>query len=472
MIKHKWKKGNGKVKNTTKFSESLYKNLWKLSLPIALQNIFSTAVSSADVVMVGAVGQHALSAVSLAGQVQFVLNLIYLGLTLGTSLMAAQYCGRKDWDMIENILAFALKISVSVSAVFCILACFFSRQLMILFTSDLVLVQYGVTYLRLAGISYLFMGVSQIYQAVLKAAGQTGKSALISSATLLLNLIFNAIFIFGLFGIPFTGVAGAALGTLLARGIEMAWCLLDSVWGKTVQIRWGRIFRRDKLLAKDFWKYTLPITLNGLSWGSAFASYSIIMGHLGSDVVAANSIATVARNFAMAGCNGLAAGAGIYLGALLGQDKFDEARTDSGKIMRLTLGMGVVGGILILLFQPFLLGISDLTPMAEQYLRMMIFINAAYVITQSINTMLNNGVFCAGGDTHFGLICDTIDMWCFSVPLGFICAFVLKLPPMAVYMVLCLDEGAKMPFMLGHYRKNKWLKNITIKMEEETHDNG
>lgn len=321
-------------------------------------------------------------------------------------------------------------------------------------------------------LSYLFMGVSQIYQAVLKAAGQTGKSTLISSAALLLNLIFNAIFIFGLFGIPSMGVAGAALGTLLARGIEMAWCLLDSVWGKTVQIRWGRIFRRDKLLAKDFWKYTLPITLNGLSWGSAFASYSIIMGHLGSDVVAANSIATVARNFAMAGCNSLAAGAGIYLGALLGQDKFDEARTDSGKIMRLTLGMGVVGGILILLFQPFLLGISDLTPMAEQYLRMMIFINAAYVITQSINTMLNNGVFCAGGDTRFGLICDTIDMWCFSVPLGFICAFVLKLPPMAVYLVLCLDEGAKMPFMLGHYRKNKWLKNITIKMEEETYDNG
>lgn len=151
MIKHKWKKGNGKVKNITTFSESLYKNLWKLSLPIALQNIFSTAVSSADVVMVGAVGQHALSAVSLAGQVQFVLNLIYLGLTMGTSLMAAQYRGRKDWDMVENILAFALKISVSVSAVFCILACFFSRQLMILFTSDLVLVQYGVTYLRLAG---------------------------------------------------------------------------------------------------------------------------------------------------------------------------------------------------------------------------------------------------------------------------------------------------------------------------------
>lgn len=459
------------MKKRTFFSNPVYPEVLKLSLPIALQNIFSTAVTSADVIMVGQISQDALSATSLAGQIQFVLNLIFLGLTLGTGLMTAQYWGKKDLRTVENILGFALKIAMLISMIFAVGACFFAPQLMRLFTKDSILISYGSDYLQIVGISYLFMGISQIYQAVIKGIGDVKKSTLISSTSLLLNILFNALLIFGWFGLPKLGVVGAALGTLFSRGIECIWCLLDSFFGK-IRIRWSSIRTKNKILIHDFWQYTLPITLNGLSWGSAFATYSIILGHLGSDMVAANSIATVARNFAMVGCNGLASGAGIYLGALLGKNELEKAGKDGKCIMKLTVVLGLLGGFLIVLTSPILLHLVELTTIAKSYLRTMLFINAAYVLTKALNTMLNNGIFCAGGDTRFGLICDTIDMWCFSVPLGFICAFLLKLPPMTVYFILCLDELAKLPFAYHHFKTNKWVKNITRETEEMHYDNG
>lgn len=441
--------------------ESVYRKVLVLSLPIALQNIFSTAVSSADVIMIGYVSQDALSAVSLAGQIQFVLNLIFLGLTLGTSLMCAQYWGKRDMVTIERILGLVLKVGLIIAAVFFIGACFFSNMLMRIFTNDKVLIDYGVIYLRIVGISYLFMGVSQVFQSVMKAVQQVGRSTLIGTCALVLNIVFNAIFIFGWFGLPKMGVAGVALGTLLSRFIECMWCLLESQFGNRVKIRLCCIFSRETELARDFWEYALPITLNGVSWGSAFATYSVIMGHLGSDVVAANSIATVARNFAMVGCNGLASGVGIYLGTLLGNEQLKKAEEDASKLVGVTFVLGILGGFLIIAARPALLNVANLSVQSRDYLSIMLYMNAGYVVAKALNTVGNNGVFCAGGDTRFGLICDTIDMWCFSVPLGFICAFVLKLAPMQVYFMLCLDELVKLPFMYKHYKNQKWVRNIT-----------
>lgn len=446
--------------------KNVYTSVLTVSLPIALQNIFSTAVSSADVIMIGHINQDALSAVSLAGQIQFVLNLIFLGLTLGTSLMCAQYWGKRDMDTIEKILGLVLKIGLIISAIFGIGACFFSKALMQLFTADKLLIEYGAAYLRIVGVSYLFMGVSQVYQSVMKAVMQIRRSTLIGSTALVLNIVFNAIFIFGWFGIPKMGVSGVALGTLLSRLIEFMWCLLESGFGNKVKIKLSCILSGNKDLTHDFWKYALPITLNGVSWGSAFATYSVIMGHLGSDVVAANSMATVARNFAMVGCSGLASGAGIYLGNLLGDGRLEKAKEDAPKIIKITFLIGIAGGTLILITRPLLLNIVDLTAQSRNYLNTMLFINAGYVITKALNTVGNNGIFCSGGDTKFGLICDTIDMWCFFVPLGFICAFCFKLPPMNVYFILCLDELAKLPFMYMHYRSYKWVKNITKYKED------
>lgn len=437
--------------------QNVYKTVLSLSIPIVIQNIFSTAVSSADVMMIGTINQTALSAVSLASQIQFVLSLIYIGLTLGTSVLVAQYFGKKDQITIEKIQMLGIKIVLVISFIFSITSLLFPSQIMHLFTTDLDIVEYGIPYLKIVGLSYLFTGTSQILQSVMKATEKVKQSSFIATSTLLINITLNALFIFGWFSFPQLGVLGVALGTFISRLIELLLCLTLS----SIPLRLHYFLKWDSSLFKDFVKYALPITLNGLSWGSAFATYSIIMGHLGSDVVAANSIATIARNFAMVGCSGFATGGGIYLGIKLGQGDLDTAKTDAPKIIKITFLMSILGGVLILVLSPILSSVSNLSDQANEYLKIMLIINAYYVMGKALNSVTNNGIFCAGGDTKFGLICDTVDMWGVFVPLGFICAFILKLPPMVVYFILCLDEFAKLPFVYRHYKKYQWLRNIT-----------
>lgn len=432
-----------------------------MSLPIALQNIFSTAVSSADTVMIGMINQNALSAVSLANQIRFVMNLIFLGLTLGISLMTAQYWGRKDMEMIEKILGLGLKIGITISAVWAIGACFLPEPLMKLFTNEEQIISYGVSYLRIVGISYLFVGITQVYEAVMKAVKQVRKSTMIVSTTLILNVILNALFIFGWFGIPKMGVVGVALGTLLSRMVELMWCLWESFIKKTICIKKSCILEHNKQLIKDFWKYALPITCNGLVFGSSSAMYSMIMGHLGSDVVAANSIAVMARSIAMVGCSGLSGGAGIYLGALLGSGRLEDAKKDATKIFRMTLILSAIGGCMILLARPFLVSILELTLQATKYLEFMLIIMAGHTVTKAVNVLISNGINCSGGDTLFGLLCDTIALWGVMIPVGLLCAFVFRLSPMIVYGILCLDELIKIPFMYKRYKTYRWVQNIT-----------
>jgi Na+-driven multidrug efflux pump len=189
--------------------------------------------------------------------------------------------------------------------------------------------------------------------------------------------------------------------------------------------------------------------------------YSVILGHLGTDVVAANSLVTVVRNFGTIFCFSIASAGGILLGNTIGQNKIETARSDAKKLMKLTVLSGAIGGLIILAITPFVLSHATLTPGAMHYLKYMLLINTYYVMGAAVNTTLIAGAFRAGGDSRFGFICDTIDMWCYAVPLGFLAAFVFKLPVMWVYFLLCTDEFVKWPWVIKHYRSGKWLRNIT-----------
>ena len=193
----------------------------------------------------------------------------------------------------------------------------------------------------------------------------------------------------------------------------------------------------------------------------AFSMYSVILGHLGSDAVAANSFVVVVRNFGTVLCFGTASAGGILLGNVMGAGNMEHARDYASKLMKLTVITGAIGGALVLAVTPFVLYFADLSDTAMHYLKYMLLINTYYIMGTAVNTTLIAGVFRAGGDSRFGLICDTIDMWCYAVPLGFIAAFVFKLPVLVVYFLLCTDEFVKWPWVIKHYRSGKWLKNIT-----------
>ena len=442
-------------------SSSFSKNLLRLAVPIVLQNLVTTAVSSADVIMLGFVSQDALAAGSLASQIMFILNLVYSGISSGVIMLAAQYWGKQDTLTIERIMGIGMRISILISTVFFILACFFPSLLMLIFTNDKELIATGIPYLRIVSFSYLFMSISQVYLCTMRTIERVIFATAANASALLLNIFLNAVFIFGLLGAPKMGIAGVALATTIARGIEFGICMLDALRFKVIRFRPAAIFERNKVLFADFMKYSLPAFGNEVSWGLAFSMYSVIMGHLGSDMVAANAVVVVARNLGTVACFGIANAGAILLGKSIGAGRMDTVKSDASKFCRITFVSGIVGGVFIFLLRPLFLNMADLTPTAQGYLNIMLFINMYYVLGQAMNTAVICGVFRSGGDSKWGFICDTIDMWVYAVPMGFLTAFLLKLPPMWVYFIICTDEFVKIPFVYKHYKSYKWIKNIT-----------
>lgn len=450
-----------KLKVSGGSNAAFYQKLFSLVLPIAFQQFMLAAVSASDALMLGFVNQDSLSAASLAGQITFVFNLFIGGLTMGTSILAAQYYGKGDTRSIEKIFAYVTKISFLISAVFFLASLFIPNLLMRIFTTDPQLISGGCVYLRIVAASYLFTGISQIYLCILKNTGYATKSMVIGSSAVLINIFLNAALIFGLIFFPKMGIAGAALATAVSKLIEMIWAYAESLRKKRIRLRPKYCFVKDILLVKDYWKYTMPMLGDYLVWGFGFTMYSVIMGHLGSDAVAANSIANIVKNLIVSFCTGLANGGGIIVGNELGTGNLEQAKKYGGSLWKMAIIGGVVSGLLLLGLLPFILNVTALSTQATEYLKWMLILCACYMVAKAINMTTIAGIFPAGGDSKFGLICDTITMWFFAVPIGFLAAFYLKLPVVVVFLIINLDEVVKLPAAIIHYRKYGWLKDIT-----------
>lgn len=441
------------------------RKLTSLILPITFQQFMLAVVSASDALMVGVIGQDLLSAVSLASQITFVYNLFLMAMTIGTSMFAAQYWGKGDKDAVERILGIVLRSSMSVSFVFFFAATFLPGLLMRIFTTDPQLIHYGVQYLQIVGLTYLLCGISQVYLCIMKNSGLASMSMLISSAAALLNIILNAVLIYGLFGAPRMEAGGAAAATAIARGVELLWVLAELTKKGRIKIRFAYIRRPDQGLRKDFWHYTLLVLGNELVWGGGFTMYSVIMGHLGTDAVAANSIANIAKNLIASLAGGIGNGGSIMVGNELGAGQLETAKAYGRKLCHIAVVSGILSGIFLLLLSPLVLEITDLSPQAEEYLRWMLAMCAVYMVGKYVNGTTVAGIFCAGGDSRFGFLCDAVTLWCFTVPVGLLAAFVFKWPVLAVYFIVNSDEIVKLPAVYRHYRKYKWLKDLTVREE-------
>lgn len=441
--------------------DSFYRQTFHLILPIVIQNLMSAAVSSADVVMLNYVGQSSISAVSLASQYANFLFMFFYGLGTGITMLCAQYYGKGDLRAIEVVEGIALRFSLTLSILFAGAALLVPEGMMRIFTDDQELITIGASYLRFMSVCYLCWGVTEVYLATLRSVGRVTVSTAMNLLAFSLNVCLNAVFIFGLFGAPKLGAPGVAIATSLSRMVELAACLVISARSRDVKLRIRFLFLKNQLLFSDFVRLSLPALGNDISWGAAYSLYSVILGHLGTDVVAANSFVIVVRNFGTILCFGVASAGGILLGNMIGEGHLEEAAEGARKLMRLTVLTGIIGGLIILAVTPLVLAYADLSEQSMYYLRRMLLINSYYVMGIAVNSMLITGVFRAGGDSRFGFICDSVDMWCYAVPLGFTAAFVLRLPVMWVYFLLCTDEFVKWPWVIRHYRSRKWLNNIT-----------
>ena len=438
---------------------SLRKEIVRLALPIALQQFMTALVGACDAIMLGKLSQDAMSAVSLATQVTFVFNLFMFAFMAGENMFVAQYYGKGDYTGISQVFSLVTKICGCIAVVFLAGTLFFPEQLMRILTNEETLIVLGSEYLRVIGISYVFSGIAQTFLAIMKNCGAVNMSTLINGVMVVLNIVLNAVFIFGLSGFPKMGIKGAALATVLATVVQFLW----SVGYVLCRIRAVKFSLRscEKKLFGRFWQKAVPLLINNLAWGIGFSMYSVIMGHLGTDAVAANGIANISKNLVVCFCLGLGNAGSIIVGNRLGADRLQEAKEAGGTLTRTAIIAGIVSGLVLIALSPFITKMVDLTPTARGYLQKMLLICSYYIAGKSVNCMTIGGIFAAGGDSKFGMLCDSVTLWCITVPLGCICAFILKLPVMVVYFVLNLDEIIKLPVVYRHYKKYKWIKNLT-----------
>ena len=326
-----------------------YKTVLALVVPMALQNLINVGVTAADVIMLGAVGEKALSGASLAGQIQYIMTLFLFGLTSGATVLTAQYWGKGDRDAIEKILGMAVKAAVCVTALFTVSALAVPELLMQVFTNDPVVVSEGVKYLRIVAFTYIMMGVTQAYLYIMRSVERVVVATVVYLLSLICNIIMNAIFIFGLLGLPKMGVAGAALGTLCARILEVVLVAIYArLFNREIRLRFKYVLHTDKILFSDFMRYALPVVVNEVLWGLGTAANTAILGHMGSAAVAANSVAQVARQLATVVSFGLSSAAAIYLGKTIGENIANAVNRNPEVIRPVDHPYSKTGGLAVL----------------------------------------------------------------------------------------------------------------------------
>ena len=441
--------------------KGFYRELFVLVIPIVIQNVIASAISFADTIMLGNVDQTSLSASGLAGQLMFLINVMFFGLNSAITILASQYWGKKDMTVISKILGMGLVIGMVVTFTFSALAFFLPRHVMWIWTDDPELIAAGAVYLRYVAPSYIFLGMFQPYMSILKSCERVVFSTVTSTIALLVNVLFNYLLIFGIGPFPEMGIAGAALATSLSCGSGALISIVDFIRQKTLPKKLKVVFGIPYALVSDFFRYSLPAFVNDVMWGLAFTVNSIIMGHLGSDIVAANAVVASVRDLVTVVGFGIGAAASIMLGKEIGENKPELARKDASSVVRVAVFSGVISGVVLLAISPFIPHAVDITQTAVRYLQIMLYINVAYQMGQIVNTVLIASIFRCGGKSTFGMVLDLITMWGFAVPLGLISAFVLKLPPIIVYLLMCTDEFAKMPVAVHHYLRGGWINNIT-----------
>ncbi len=446
--------------------KDIYKKIGIVALPIIFQNIIDAAVNSADILMLNYVGQDAISAVSLANSMVGILFMFLYGIGTGIAMLAAQYYGKGDLKTIEKVEGIGLKFALSIAILGAVACLTIPKTLMKIYTPNEVYIEIGAKYLMYIAPGLLFWAISAVYMSILRCIGKVTTSTVLEAIALVCNVGLNAVFIFGLFGAPKLGVIGVAIATTISRFIQLVGCIIVSLSKPGVALTFKTMFRRYKVLEKDFFSMAMPAIGNDLAWSLAFSVYSMILGHMDSDAVAANSIVNVVRNLGTVMCYGIGMASGIIVGQILGEGSMEEGIEAGHICLRLSIVSGILGGLVVIALMPFTLKHADLTPVALDYLKFMLWINSYYITGTAVNTCLIAGVFRAGGDSKFGFKCDVIDMWFYAVPLGLLAAFVFKLPVKVVYFLLCTDEFVKWPWVFKHFYSHKWAKNITRETTE------
>ena len=432
-----------------------------LAVPLALQSLLNALVGASDALMLGRLNQDSIAAVSLANQLFFVMTLFTGAITSAAGVLIAQYWGKKDYKNAGRFLAMAIRYSILISLVFFIAALVFPEAVMRIFTPESSLITIGAGYLRIVSFSYIFSALAQCFLMNMKIAGDAKLSVIISAVTVSVDMIADYFLIYGKCGIPALGANGSAYSTIVVEALALVIVLVWAKKKETIRLPIKSLTYFSKDFERDYWRIFPANLASALSWGLSISVHNVIMGHLGSDATAAASVTGVAQQLIACVTWGIAGGSGIMIGELLGSGRLDKAKKYGDRFYKVSFFSGLINAFLIALAGPAVYIFYTLTNTAKSYLIWMLLFSCLYMFAFAYNTIFTCGVFPAGGDAKYDAISVFFATWCFAIPASLIACFVFKWPVLVVYVIMCLDEIVKLPFLKWHYNKYIWVKNLT-----------
>ena len=453
---------------------SFYKKVFALALPIALQSLITIGVNMLDNIMVGSLGDTALSATSLANSFISVFQIFCMGLGMGASVLVSRYWGMKlsadneatsldATRALKQTVCLMLRLNVTLAAFFALATLVMPGIIMRTYTDKEHIVAMGVSYFRYSVLTYFFVGISLVVTIVLRSVGQVLYPLVVSIVAFLVNLSANYILIFGKFGAPKLGVAGAALGTLIARIVEctliMGYLL---VFDSKIGFRVKDFFMNTKSLLREYIRISIPVLISDGILAIGTNSVAMVIGHLDEAFITANSITSVTQQLSTVVISGVSQAGAIVTGITLGEGDRDKTMRQGYQFFRLGLLLGGLSAAFIYLFSDAIIGIyKNITPEAMETAKSLMLAICVIIVFQGTNSIMTKGVLRGGGDTKILMLADNIFLWVLAIPLGILAGFYLKLPAFWIYVLLKSDQIFKTVWSFLRLRSGKWIKKIS-----------
>lgn len=440
---------------------SFYRSLVTLAVPISLQNLVTFAVSFADNVMIGSLGDDAISGVYIGGQLQSVLQMFVGGIEGAILILAAQYWGKKDTQSIRKVVSIGIKFALAVGLLSSLVAVLFPQWVIRAFTTEPGVIQEGAAYVQIVGFTYLFFSVSQVMIAAMRSVETARIGLYISCMALVINVCLNYVFIFGHFGFPAMGVRGAALATLVSRILEM--CVgVGYVFFVDKKLRFGLkdLLHTDRQLLRDFIRYGLPVIGGQVVWAINSLANTKILGYYSAGVIAAASITGMLHNLVYVWMNGMSSAVGIITGKTVGAGQYEKMKEYSRTVQMIFLFVGLISGAAVFLARDGFISLYNASPEAQAYSRQFINVISVTIIGTCYQAACLFGLVKSGGDISFVFKNDTIFVFLVVIPSSLL-AMWLGAPPWVVFACLKCDQILKCFVAIVKINRYNWMKNLT-----------
>ena len=440
---------------------SFYRSLILLAVPISLQNLVTFAVNFADNVMIGSLGDDAISGVYVGGQLQSVVQMFVGGIEGAILILAAQYWGRKDRDSIRKVVSIGVKFALGVGLFTTLVAVLFPQGVIRIFTTQPGVIREGAAYVQIVGFTYLFFSVSQVMIAAMRSVETARIGLYISCMALVVNVCLNYVFIFGHLGFPAMGVRGAAVATLISRIMEMCVSIgYVFLVDKKLRFGWRDLLHTDGQLLRDFVRYGLPIIGGQVVWAVNSLANTKILGYYSAGVIAAASITGMLHNLVYVWMNGMSSAVGIITGKTVGAGQYEKMKEYSKTVQMIFLFVGLISGAAVFLFRDGFISLYNASPEAQEYSRQFINVISVTIIGTCYQAACLFGLVKSGGDISFVFKNDTIFVFLVVIPSSLI-AMWLGAPPWVVFACLKCDQILKCFVAIVKINRYNWMKNLT-----------